>query len=593
VTQVLYGALGGSSLTSDLYTIDPVTGVATSIGPIGHAITALAFDPTDGTLYGVTSNNSAANPRSLITIDPTTGATIAVIGQISAGNSELLSDIDFDAAGNLYGQPTFTPPGATAPRQVCQVDKATAALTPLLSSINQPNHFFAIDRVTGFAYEQGFSFHLSRVDLGAAGATTDLGALSASDSYSAGTFDEAELLWTVYATDGSIRTINIASRVVTNISTTTLLMDGLAWGPAAPPPPPPAPASRFYEGFPWRFIFTKVDVTDPDNPIVVETTTWATDLLSNRQVSMALGASTSIEADVWPDDFRVNGIYDDLLPRIAQTKRMVLAFRREGSYVDPNQPGSNGPWHIKAIGQLLSPSDDEARRAGHALRRVRLAHLPRRSDGDDGRRVAPRSAERLPRDRHRGSGRARDAEEHDRERGRSLHRRRRRVRRDGVLLGDDRDDRRRGDDDLGRPERRRRVGRARTGRQLRHHPDRDLRPDQPAGYTHEVSIYNLAGDDKYEVVMGWDELNHCINEVQRVHDGTPGNFFDKVQAYAGQGGVPVPAADLSSTRRPSRRSGRGGSCSSSRRCSRPTRPPRPSSSSRRRRSSSRSRDAAR
>ena len=56
---VLYGATGVAAddtlPASNLYTINPDTGAATSIGSIGEAITGLAFDNADGgKLYGVT-----------------------------------------------------------------------------------------------------------------------------------------------------------------------------------------------------------------------------------------------------------------------------------------------------------------------------------------------------------------------------------------------------------------------------------------------------------------------------------------------------------------------------------------------------------
>ena len=56
---VLYGATGvaadDSLPASNLYTINPDTGAATSVGSIGEAITGLAFDNADGgKLYGVT-----------------------------------------------------------------------------------------------------------------------------------------------------------------------------------------------------------------------------------------------------------------------------------------------------------------------------------------------------------------------------------------------------------------------------------------------------------------------------------------------------------------------------------------------------------
>lgn len=98
----LYAAIGGS-VNSDLYTIDPATGAETSVGATGFAITGLAFDPTSGVLYGITSNLSPSNPRSLITVDPATGAG-TFIGALGIG----LADISFALNGTLYGMTTST-----------------------------------------------------------------------------------------------------------------------------------------------------------------------------------------------------------------------------------------------------------------------------------------------------------------------------------------------------------------------------------------------------------------------------------------------------------------------------------------------------
>ncbi|MHC4482717.1 MAG: DUF7901 domain-containing protein, partial [Planctomycetota bacterium] len=72
----LYGAATGTTsgnLPSSLYKIDPVTGVATLIGPIGfNGVTGLSFAP-DGTLYG-TCHDVSNDQALLITIDRTTGA---------------------------------------------------------------------------------------------------------------------------------------------------------------------------------------------------------------------------------------------------------------------------------------------------------------------------------------------------------------------------------------------------------------------------------------------------------------------------------------------------------------------------------------
>lgn len=83
--------------TSELVTIDPMTGIATPVGDTGHVISALSFAP-DGTLYAV-SGNRDASPRTLYTINKSTGtATFAC----SLENGTFSQAIGFDAAGLLY-----------------------------------------------------------------------------------------------------------------------------------------------------------------------------------------------------------------------------------------------------------------------------------------------------------------------------------------------------------------------------------------------------------------------------------------------------------------------------------------------------------
>jgi hypothetical protein len=102
---VLYGATGvaadDSLPASNLYTINPATGAATSVGSIGKPITGLAFDAADGgKLYGVTAGvYLSGKERQLLRIDPATGAS-TVVGSLGANEIE---DIAFTALGQLYG----------------------------------------------------------------------------------------------------------------------------------------------------------------------------------------------------------------------------------------------------------------------------------------------------------------------------------------------------------------------------------------------------------------------------------------------------------------------------------------------------------
>lgn len=132
--MTLYAARGGN-VASDLYILDPDDASETSVGNTGRALTGLAFDPTDDTLYGSTSNNSPLNARSLVTIDPTTGAT-TLVGGFGIG-SDTLADIAFDSAGVLYGY-------SAAGRKLYTVNKGTGAATQV-SATNIGGYGFAMD----------------------------------------------------------------------------------------------------------------------------------------------------------------------------------------------------------------------------------------------------------------------------------------------------------------------------------------------------------------------------------------------------------------------------------------------------------------
>src|SRR5262245_59121994 len=95
------GGTGDSSVTaqpSNLYSLDPATGAATSLGNTGYAIGALAQDPTTGILYAASNHKSPIAPDTLLTLNPATGAAtpIGPFGEFR------VSDMTFDAAGQLY-----------------------------------------------------------------------------------------------------------------------------------------------------------------------------------------------------------------------------------------------------------------------------------------------------------------------------------------------------------------------------------------------------------------------------------------------------------------------------------------------------------
>src|SRR4030095_3352869 len=68
----LFAADGGGGNSSTLYILNPATGaVASTVGPIGFAVSGLAYDPGAGILYGSPGNKPR---RRLVRTHPTPGA---------------------------------------------------------------------------------------------------------------------------------------------------------------------------------------------------------------------------------------------------------------------------------------------------------------------------------------------------------------------------------------------------------------------------------------------------------------------------------------------------------------------------------------
>lgn len=68
-------------------------------------------------------------------------------------------------------------------------------------------------------------------------------------------------------------------------------------------------------------------------------------------------------------------------------------------------------------------------------------------------------------------------------------------------------------------------------------------PVNRPGYTHELSVYNLAGTVVPSSPMAWGEFTRVSTTADRQHDGTPGAFINQAYYYAGQGGFPVGLID--------------------------------------------------
>jgi hypothetical protein len=226
---ILYAAKGGPSTASDLYTIDPVTGIGTSIGAIGYAVTGLCFDPTTGILYGVTSLNSAASPSSIITINIVTGAG-TLVGAV--GLACTLGDIAFDSAGNLYGF-------ETCDHTLVVVNKSTGAGTEPDSLVDFFPHagfgcsIDGTDQLWVFPSRSNGDFWT--VDKVTAAKTLQ-GTLDdpADKPVAAASFDGAGVLWAVIDPSGThkLATIDLTTGVVTFGPTVALNIDAITWDEA-------------------------------------------------------------------------------------------------------------------------------------------------------------------------------------------------------------------------------------------------------------------------------------------------------------------------------------------------------------------------
>jgi hypothetical protein len=218
-----------------------VTGaVATTIGPIGFAVTGLAFDPTTGILYGCTSNNSAAHPRSIVTIDPATG-TGTFVGALGLG-SRPAADIAFNAAGQLYGWL-----GTASAPWLITINKTTGAAATVggsSSSVGGGLSFTSGDVLWHVPLQAGDPVVTVIPGTGAETTASTLGAGPGGGGPDAAAFNSTDVLYAFWnygsGTPIHLVTINGATGVVTDIGATDNLMDGLAWSLSVTPPPTPA-----------------------------------------------------------------------------------------------------------------------------------------------------------------------------------------------------------------------------------------------------------------------------------------------------------------------------------------------------------------
>lgn len=232
MTDILYAGKAASASTSDLYTLDPLTAAPSSLGASGHALTSLAFDPTDGTLYATSSAASGSQPDSLLIIDPLTGAA-TLVGAMGG----TVSDIAFDATGQMWGWTRRTSNGGLggANAALLQINKATAGFAVIGSSgLNMQGggiSFHSNGTLYGLL-ATGAVAHLYTINT-STGAITDLGGLTPSLGIAnSASFDSADSLWMLLGGAGgttSLKTVNVGALTVATIGNPGVNFDALAW----------------------------------------------------------------------------------------------------------------------------------------------------------------------------------------------------------------------------------------------------------------------------------------------------------------------------------------------------------------------------
>jgi Repeat of unknown function (DUF6923) len=231
---VLFGATGASDTdtlpASNLYTVNPNTGAATSVGSIGKAITGLAYDDTSATLYGVTAGVSLdGTERQLLVINQTNGSS-TVVG--SLGTNEI-EDIAFNGNGELYG---WNESGD----DLVRIDKATGAVTKVGESnlgVTFGNGLAFNPQGQLFGFLDGDFGHVSRIDP-ATGAVTTGAHLSSSPNKTGTMISWADVdcdsvtMWGVVNDFGgatNLVTIDTLTGAITNKGSSVRGLDAIAW----------------------------------------------------------------------------------------------------------------------------------------------------------------------------------------------------------------------------------------------------------------------------------------------------------------------------------------------------------------------------
>jgi hypothetical protein len=222
---------GANAAAGTLYTIDPVTAAAAVVAPIRLngvdpiGVTGLAVHPRTGVFYGITGRLSPAAPHALVTIDPETG-NATLVGPLGAVGS----DIGFSSEGTLYAW-------LGEINQLATIDLASGRATPIGPSgkAAENNGAFAIAADdTGYVAATGAAGTLDTIDLksGARKLGPSLAGAPFPDAITNLSFAPSGKLFAVNANSGApaeavLVTIDPVSGVVTAIGALPTDIEGL------------------------------------------------------------------------------------------------------------------------------------------------------------------------------------------------------------------------------------------------------------------------------------------------------------------------------------------------------------------------------
>lgn len=172
-TGVVYGtsAITAANPVAQLVRVQPNTGQATVIGPVGYSVSGLAYDPVSRTLYG-----SVSNVRKLVRIDTTTGQG-TILADLRWSNGQVIQDcagLAYDASARVL----FGVDGATD--KLIRIDPATGIGTAAPNALGFPDvEGLEFDPQSGFLFGTDVqTFQMIRIDK-----TTGIGTAVGSTGY--------------------------------------------------------------------------------------------------------------------------------------------------------------------------------------------------------------------------------------------------------------------------------------------------------------------------------------------------------------------------------------------------------------------------